>query len=213
MTGKMNRVRFQEAETLSTVVCEITPRSEMSQEDHYHTWFSSQDYTDFKSYGKLIAKELRRSGRGRLLEGSLQDIHEDNHVGDIDIVQQMLIQWSRQGASCRGLERWIHVAEGKKRKRAQRLSIQVVLEAQELESQISPALRAEKLRAIADHFTTNARTFAYKMGVADATANFLELEQTAKSLYYLKNNSNSPTNAIFSRRPLSRKVINCSPMA
>jgi hypothetical protein len=129
----MKSVTFQEEGNLSVVVCELTPRSQLSREDRDNAWFSESDYIAMKDYGRLIAKELRRSGRARLLEGSLQDINDKHNVEDVDIVQQMLIQWSRLGGSCRGLERWIHVAEGKKRKREQRCSIEAVLEAQEKE--------------------------------------------------------------------------------
>lgn len=208
----MKSVTFQEESNLSVVVCELTPRSELSSEDRDNVWFSESDYIAMKDYGRLIAKELRRSGRARLLEGSLEDIRDKHSVEDVDIVQQMLIQWSRLGGSCRGLERWIHVTEGKKRKREQRCSIKAVLEAQEEEKDSPSEVRAQRLRDVSEQHTAKARAFAAKMGIADAAANFLELEQTSRALYFSWNR-NSATDSMLNRRMPTKLVINCSRMA
>ena len=208
----MKSVTFQEESNLSVVVCELIPRSQLSREDRENTWFSKSDYIAMKDYDRLIAEELRRSGRARLLEGSLQDINEKHNVGDVDIVQQMLIHWSRLGGSCRGLERWIHVSEGKKRKREQRCSIKVVLETQELEKESPMDMRANRLRDVSEEHTARARAFASKMGVADAAANFLDLEQSSRALYFSWNR-NSSTDSMLNRRMPTQKVINCSRMA
>ncbi len=208
----MKSVTFQEEGNLSVVVCELTPRSQLSREDRDNAWFSESDYIAMKDYGRLIAKELRRSGRARLLEGSLQDINDKHNVEDVDIVQQMLIQWSRLGGSCRGLERWIHVAEGKKRKREQRCSIKAVLEAQEKEKDSPSDVRAKRLRDVSEQHTGKARAFAAKMGIADAAANFLELEQTSRALYFSWNRSSTTDSMLYRRMP-TKLVINCSRMA
>jgi hypothetical protein len=61
----MKRVTFQEESNLSVVVCELTPRSQLSREDLDNTWFSKYEYIAMKDYDRLIAEELRRSGRAR----------------------------------------------------------------------------------------------------------------------------------------------------
>jgi hypothetical protein len=175
-TYEMKTVRFQAPENLSTIVCEITP----ARRGH-HTWFARHNFEAFKSHSKVIAREMRLSSRAKLLEGSLQDIPENN-MGGVDIVQNMLIQWSIQGTSCRGLERSVHIAHGKQRQREKSQSILAVLEAQErFDKHISPDLRADQLRAASELCTANARAFAHKMGIADATANFIESEHDRNS--------------------------------
>jgi hypothetical protein len=143
---------------------------------------------------------------------AVQDISDKHGMGDVDVVQQMLIHWSRLGGSCRGLERWIHVPEGRKRKREQRCSIKVVLETQELEKDSTIEARANRLRDVSEEHTARARAFASKMGVADAAANFLELEQSSRALYFSWNR-NSSTDSMLNRRMPTQKVINCSRMA
>jgi hypothetical protein len=164
----MKTVRFQEPQSLCTVVCEVTPRSEWSQEDRDHTWFALHDYDEaFRSHDKLISEGLQESHRAKLLEGSPQSLVPGTD-GGVDIVQVRLTQWSRQAAFARGLERRADLAQVFERKEEQRHSIQAVLEVQEqLEIRhIVLNLRVESLRAVSERCTANARAFATKMGIA-----------------------------------------------
>jgi hypothetical protein len=199
-TGSMKRrVRFDEPESLCKVVCEITPLDLLTAEDYDRTWYSSKDYDSFKRNAKLIAKEIRRYGRDKLLDGAMHnvsDAKEDNSI------QNMLVKWSRQGFSCRGLERWIHVSQGKLRKLEQRRTIKVVLEVQQREKQNSQELLSQQLRAVSEHCSASARSFAHKMGIADATAIFME--RSSRSVLHRRHRNNNSS---------LRKVVKCSPMA
>jgi hypothetical protein len=194
------RVRFEGPESLCKVVCVITPLDLLTAEEYERTWYSWEDYDSFKRNAKLIAKEIRSYGRDKLLDGAMQsasDAKKDNSI------QNMLIKWSRQGFSCRGLERWIHVSQGKLRKQEQRRTIIVVLEVQQREKQNSQQLLSQQLRAVSEHCSANARSFANKMGIADATA--ISMERSYRKKLHLRHGSNSST--------LTRKVVKCSPMA
>ena len=184
----MKTARFQGPESLCTVVCEITPRSEWSQEERYHTWFAPHEYEAFKSHGKLVSKELRGSHRAKLLEGSLERM-DPGKDGSIDIEQVRLIQWSRQAASARGLERQANPSLGCQRKQDRQQCIKAVLEVQDQMKtrHISPDLRVESLRAVSERCTAKARAYATKMGIADEMATFLELALISRSLPYLTN--------------------------
>ena len=189
----MKTVRFQGPESLCTVVCEVTQRSEWSHEDHDRTWFAPHDYEAFKSHGKLVSKELRGSHRAKLLEGSLERVDPGKDgsidIGGIDLEQMRLVQWSRQAASARGLERQANPALGCQRKEDRQQCIKAVLEVQDQMKTrpISPDLRVESLRAVSERCTAKARAFATKMGIADEMATFLELALISRSLPYLTN--------------------------
>jgi hypothetical protein len=161
-----------------------------------------------------LSIELRRSGRSHLLDGSLQNPSTDKFpIGnDMDEVQQTLILWSRMGGFCRGLERWVNPTEGKKRKQLQRQSIHMVLEAQNLQRQSLDPRCDETLRCISEMYTAPSRCYARKMGIADAAANFWELERSGrKNQHVISNKLAFEGNGKY--RNQLRKVINCSPMA
>lgn len=200
-TGNMmkRRVRFEGPESLCKVVCVITPLDLLTADDYDRTWYSWKDYDSFKRNAKLIAKEIRSYGRDKLLDGAMQSAPDATKDKSI---QSMLIKWSRQGFSCRGLERWIHVSQGKLRKQEQRRTIKVVLEVQQREKQNSQELLSQQLRAVSEHCSANARSFAHKMGIADATAIFME--RSSRNVLHLRHRRNNSS---------LRKVVKCSPMA
>ena len=176
------RVRFAEPETLSTVVCELIPRSQLSQLDRDNTWYSHVEYAAIRASCILLSKQLQGSSRARLLEPTLHDAY-DKHTGDeLAIMQQMLIRWSRHCTSCRGLERFIQGAGGKTRRQERRRSVRLVLEAQELAMDCLPDESAEKLRFIYEQSTAKARLFAMQLGIADTAANIMEREQSSRCL-------------------------------
>jgi hypothetical protein len=209
---EMKRVRFADNEVLSVVVCEVNPRSELSQEDYNNMWFSADEYVNIMESCRLLSRQLQGSGRAKLLDSSLHELYDKHNGSEYDASQQLLIRWSRHCSSCRGLERRIHVVEGKKRRQAQRQSVRSVVEAQELDNDCSPNERAEKLRIVSEEKTEKARLFARKMGIADAAANFLELEQSLRWLYF---SGKIPTNdvAMCSGGRDIQINVKCSPMA
>ena len=209
---EMKRVRFADKELLSVVVCEVSPRSELSHQDHINMWFSADDYTNILESCRLLSRQLQGSGRARLLDGSLHDINDKHNGSECDAAQQLLIRWSRHCSSCRGLERRIHVVEGRKRRHEQRQTIRLVLEAQELEKDCSPNERAEKIRVVSEQTTEKARLFARKMGIADAAANFFELEQSLRWLYFSEKSSTNVDAMCSGGRDLQIN-LKCSPMA
>lgn len=194
----MKRVRFEQPESLCKIVCEVTSLDELTLEDYEKTWYSWSDYDAFKRSAKLIAKEIRTYGRDKLLDGAVQAVPNKDNV-----IQTMLIKWSSQGFSCRGLERWIHVSQGKLRKQEQQRTVKVVLQVQSQEKQNSPDLLVQKLRAVSEHCSLNARSFAHKMGIADATAIFME--RSSRNGLHLRHRKMSKSSL--------RKVVKCSPMA
>ncbi len=209
----MKSVRFADKELLNIVVCEVCPRSELSHQDRANMWFSADEYTNILESCRLLSRQLQGSGRARLLDGSLQDLCDKHNSGsECDAAQQLLIRWSRHCSSCRGLERRIHVVEGRKRRHEQRQSIRLVLEAQELEKDCSPDERAEKLRDISEQTTEKARVFARKMGIADAAANFFELEQSLRWLYFSEKSSTNDDAMCSGGRDLQIN-LKCSLMA
>jgi hypothetical protein len=209
----MKRVRFEDSTQLRKVVCEVENRSDISDEEYRSVWYSLDEYEKIKQYGKLLSAELRRSGRSHLLNGSLQTPSDSkiSNGNDMDEVQQLLILWSRMGGFCRGLERWVNPSEGKQWKKLQLQSIQIVLDAQNLQRESSGEVCDESLRRISESYTAPSRIYARKMGIADAAASFFELGKSGKSQYAFSSSSMFEGNG--KNRSHLRKVINCSPMA
>ena len=173
------RVRFAEQETLSIVVCELIPRSQLSQQELDNTWYSNVEYAAIRASCVLLSKQLQGSSRARLLEMTLHDAYDKYSGDELGVVQQMMIRWSRHCTSCRGLERFVQGSQGKKRRQERRRSVRLVLEAQELEMGCPPDERAEKQRIIYEQSTAKARLFAMQMGIADAAANIMERDRSS----------------------------------
>ena len=176
------RVLFEEPETLSVVVCELIPISQLSKHEHENTWYSSDEFTAIRASCMLLSKQLQGSSRARLLEPTPHDAYDKYNGNEVAVMQQMLIRWSRHCTSCRGLERFIQGDRGTKRRQERRRSVLLVLEAQELENDCLPDERAEKLRVIYEQSTAKARLFAMQLGIADAAANTSEQEQSSRWL-------------------------------
>ena len=175
----MKKVRFEDPEHLSVVACEVFRRCELTNHDCNSLWFSAQEFDDIKTSCRQLAKQLQGSGREQLLDTSILQKRKRRNE-ELDLVQQRLIRWSRHCISCRGLERWIHVEEWRKRKRAQKHSVYLVLEMQERQSRSLPDARDEELRLVYEEVTKSARVHALQMGIADAAAVLLEIDSSLK---------------------------------
>ena len=207
-------VRFEEKEVPNTVVSTFKSAGTLSQQERDNMWYSNAEFAAIRSSCKHLSRQLQGSSSARLLEATLQDTLDDKrNVPSIDVSQQMLIRWSRHCASCRGLENWIQGAKGKKdRQEKRRLVVLLVLEAQALEKDCSPDLRAEKLQIVSEKCSAQARIFARRMGIADAVANIMELEQSSRNLNLSRTGLNH-----FDEMPSVRRDVeiycNCPPMA
>mmetsp|Transcript_23046 Transcript_23046/g.38091 ORF Transcript_23046/g.38091 Transcript_23046/m.38091 type:complete len:199 (+) Transcript_23046:134-730(+) len=198
----MKRVRFEQPENICRVLCEVISLDQLTLEEYARTWYSWNDYDNFRRSAKIVAKEIRSYGRDKLLDGAMKNILDKNK--DDTQTTCMLIKWSRQGFLCRGLERWINDSQGRLRKQEHQRTIEAVLHVQQQrEKENSPDLLAQQLRAVSEHCSSNARSFAHKMGVADATAVFMD--RSSRCGQHLRH-INKATSSI-------QKMVKCSPMA
>lgn len=209
----MKKVRFAESKELSTVLCEVVARSELSEKDFENTWFDTAEFDKLKAQAKLIARELRRQGRGRLLVGAFGELSKEFHESDsfTKEVQAMLVKWSLHGPSSRGLEKWVNSDQGKLRRQLQRRVIQVVLHVQEQESQraVPPGELAEKIRQVSEENTAKARLFGRMMGIADAAASSLQQMTSCRLPMRYSIDASTSLFEVIPEGPSSR----CSPMA
>ena len=185
----MKNVRFQESDCLVTVISEIRNRYDISQQEYECTWYSRNEYKNFRNDCMAESKKLHRSGQWHILEESMKLLNDDSIPSegfDMDNSQLLLILWSM--SNFRGLEAWGN-PKGKMKKdrlRQRKLSMEVVLESQRLLWRDTRS--DEELRFISKSVTLQSRKFARKMGIADAiVSNTLNLQDlTLRQGYSIK---------------------------
>jgi hypothetical protein len=165
----MKNVRFQDRDSLVTVISEIKNRINITQQEYECTWYSKNEFKNFRNDCVSESKKLHQSGQWHILETSMELLDDDSVPSedtDMDKSQLLLLLWSM--TNFRGLEAWGD-PKGKFKKykiRQRQLSMEVVLEAQRLLWNITRG--DEKLRLISKSVTLQGRKFARKMGIADA---------------------------------------------
>jgi hypothetical protein len=208
----MKRVRFQTEDHLREIACILPSRSD-SSEELGRRWYSLDEYNAFKESAKVLSIEVRYSGRSHLLRGSIQPVcNEESPFPKEDELQCRLIAWSRVGGLCRGLESWVDSTQGKERRKIKRDSIQVVLEAQKIQSEsTSRQLYEETLRQISEQYTASARRYARRMGIADAASCLLDHRKSGEHQGMIQSKVSSDKGNHYLK--FVRKAIHCSPMA
>lgn len=128
-------------------------------------WYQQQDLSHIKRKAMVLAKEAHKYGFGSLLTNT--------YGRPCDETQDVLITWTRNANSRRGLERWINDEYAAKRADIRRRTIQSVLRAQAKmrEEGIHDADYGTKVIArLSEAFSIDSRHFALGLGKADETA-------------------------------------------
>jgi hypothetical protein len=182
----MKSVRFKENNSLVTLISEIKNRIDISQQEFEGTWYSRNEFKNFRKDCITEAKVLYQSGQWHILDESFELLNDNSIPSEnveMDDSQFLLILWSM--TDFRGLEAWGNSTRNAKKHllRRRKLSMEVVLEAQRLLRNDTSA--DEKLRLISKSVTLQSRKFARKMGIADAIiSNTLGLQDLTSSRGY-----------------------------
>jgi hypothetical protein len=148
----------------------IPSLSDLSDEDICRQWLGPEDFTGFKVTAKQIAKQARLSGFNDLLKTSFGSSNND-----IPATRDPLLRWACYGHSRRGLEQWTSPPHGDERRERKKIAIKALLKAQDVLRMVGADHKdtATQLARLSKKYSTEAATFAQRMGKADAHAAML----------------------------------------
>lgn len=161
--GRTARFPEDDAE-VSSVLCTIPNREDLTPEDVANLWFSKEDYNLTRSLAKSLSRDVARAKLSRHLDDTFSGKRSKT-------ASEKLRQWSSNCDDMRGLERWSNRDHGESRHNEQFRVLMAVLEAQDEGADI------EKMKDVYTTASKAARLYARMMGKADAAA--LQLEKSS----------------------------------
>jgi len=203
-------------------VVTIQSKKDMSDLEKSHVWWQKNDYEDFKTTGRLIAKAICQGGseiwlasnnawQNNLNRNKQQTTNGSNKMSiSSSIIDKKSLTgdkwWHKFGHSRRGLEHIATSEEGRERQMTLQSAIRVVTEEQRRQKMYR-RVDPEKLRRLSLQYTTWARDLALAAAASDAEAVRVEFDENrhSREFYLLKHS--------IKRKDSSKNETSSMPMA
>jgi hypothetical protein len=170
----MKQVRFQDADSLCTVINESSIACILSTNDIKERWFTEDDYQIVNFDINHWSMKLQKNGQVKLLNQLVLYGEHDELIESTDFMPHLL-EWAKL-ESCRGLETQLNVSHKIQRAKQRAKATFATLKIQvALQDQLDQEDRMEKIREESEKFTESAKRFALAMALADEKVLQLEL--------------------------------------